>query len=46
MKIKNYEYELILKEKYDETIRQATQSEEVARHFNYTDSESAIIKKF
>ena len=44
--IKNYENELILKEKYDETIRQATQSEEVVGHFMYTDSESAIIKKF
>ena len=44
--IKNYENELILKEKYDETIRQATQSEEVVGHYMYTDSESAIIKKF
>ena len=44
--IKNYENELIMKEKYDKTIRKTTESEEVAGHFMYTDSESAIIKKF
>ena len=35
-----------IERKYDETIRQATQSEEVVGHFMYTYSESAIIKKF
>ena len=44
--IKNYENELIMKEKYDKTIRKTTKSEEVDRHFMYTDFESAIIKKF
>ena len=43
--IKNYENELIMKEKYDKTIRKTTESEEVAGHFMYTDSESAIINK-
>ena len=44
--IKNYENELIMKEKYDNTIRKTTESEEVAGYFMYTDSESTIIKKF
>ena len=44
--IKNYENELIMKEKYDKTIRKTTESEEVGGHFMHTDSESAIIKKF
>ena len=43
---KNYENELIMKEKYDKIIRKTTESEEVAGYFMYTDSESAIIKIF
>ena len=43
--IKNYENKLIMKEKYDKTIRKTTESEEVDGHFMYTDSESVIIKK-
>ena len=43
--IKNYENKLIMKEKYDKTIRVTTESEEVDGHLIYTYSESAIIKK-